>query len=88
MLNIGMLWKDEKLDKPLQDKVIDGVKYYIDKYHQLPNACHVNPTDLDNSNLIIDDTEPKISYNNQTLIKLYPDNLIFRNHMWIGIEDV
>lgn len=74
-METGMLWYDAGPDSLVQ-KVQRAVRYYTQKYGQVPNACLVNPNALD----------PNIKHALEG-VQIRPWRPILPGHLWIGIEE-
>jgi hypothetical protein len=69
----GMLWFDNTKDE-LSKKIVRAVSYYTGKYGATPDTCFVNPK--------ITDKELQVNG-----VSVRPDNYMFLNHYWLGIEE-
>ena len=70
--NIGMLWFDNDIKQPLENKINRAAKYYEKKYGEEPDFCLVNPEEeIENVYLPF-----RIGHSDQVL----------RNHFFLGME--
>ena len=75
-MKTGMLWYDNDPNKALAAKVIEAMKYYNEKYGQVPNVCMVNPSALKGVKA------PEIG---KLVVRAYRP--VLPGHLWIGVED-
>jgi len=87
---IGMMWamgeqpKEElKLENPklayIERSLEEAYEYHFEKYILHPDTCHINPKQIDGKLPTI-----KIKGNE---IKLFRDDSILLNTIWIGVGD-
>ena len=72
MLRIGMLWYDNSQD-PLSIRVERAAEYYLHKYGQAPNCCHVEA----NAALVPESVGG---------IDIVKSSWVLRNHLWMGVD--
>lgn len=65
-----LLWYDDTKKKPTEDKILEGVQRYVERFGQTPNVCLVNPSEVILSNGIT----------------VRPASYVRLNHYWIGVE--
>lgn len=65
-----LLWYDDTKKKPTEDKILEGVQRYVERFGQTPNVCLVNPSEVILSNGIT----------------VRPASYVRPNHYWIGVE--
>ena len=71
MLKIGMLWYDNSED-PLALRIQRAAEYYITKYGQAPNCCHVEAN--------------AASPESVGGIAVVKSSRVLRNHLWMGVD--
>jgi hypothetical protein len=74
-MHSGMLWYDDGLQGPLEERVLRAVGYYRKKYGRTPTLCLVNQRTMQTFVRQIDGIT----------VRAYGP--ILPGHFWIGVED-
>ncbi len=74
-MNTGMLWFDNDPRTDLQAKINKAVRYYQNKYGQIPNLCFVHPSMLTEKN-----SKP-------SGLEVRSSNKVLPHHLWLGIRN-
>lgn len=69
----GLLWYDAS-SNPIEVKIADAAKRYLDKFGIKPNTCFVNDKDY----------APGASIPH---LNVAPKRTILPNHVWIGVRE-
>lgn len=76
-MNIGMLWFDSEKLSNFSSMVADAVKYYQNKYGEIPNLCFVHPSMME-----------KVGQSgNEMAITIKPDKTVLPGLLWIGVDE-
>lgn len=70
-MNKGMLWYDNNTKLNIENRVLEAVEFFMDKYGYKPHCAFVNPTMA----------EKPIKIKNN--IKIVPNEKILKNHIWL-----
>ncbi len=65
-----LLWYDDTKKKPVEEKILEGIERYIERFGETPNLCLVNPSQAVQAQGII----------------VRPTTYVRPNNYWIGIE--
>ena len=71
----GLLWYDDTVSRPLEDKVVRAAAHYQKKFGQPPTLCFVHPSAKNG-------TDQVKSVQVETLKTIRP------NYLWIGVGEV
>jgi len=72
-MDIGMLWFDNDKFSTVSEKIRRAMNYYQKKYEISATICYINPSMIDS--------------NENFPIKVVDDEMILKNHFWLGVED-
>ncbi len=72
-MNVGMLWLDTDVKRPLDEKVLRAVEYYEQKYGRSPDLCLVNPAMLAQKKEV-----------GRTEVR--PLRTVLPHHFWLGMK--
>ncbi len=65
-----LLWFDDTKKKPVEEKILEGVQRYVERFGQTPNVCLVNPGEAVQANGIT----------------VRPTAYVRPNNYWLGVE--
>ncbi len=65
-----LIWYDDTKKKPTEEKILEGVERYIERFGEPPNVCLVNPSDV----------VPTKG------ITVRPTTYVRANNYWLGVE--
>lgn len=74
-MDIGMLWYDDDVRRPIGEKVTRAVEHYKSKYGAVPTVCFVNPATL------------KDGPDSAGGVQLRSARNVLVNHFWIGVGE-
>lgn len=74
-MDIGMLWYDDDVKRPLGEKVARAVDYYKTKYGSVPTVCFVNPATL------------KDAPDTAAGVQIRSARNVMVDHFWLGIGE-
>ena len=75
-MDTGMLWFDDDVKRPLNDKVARAVEHYKAKYGATPTLCFVNPS-------VLGKDAPEVAGG----VQLRPARSVLVNHFWVGVGE-
>jgi len=91
-VKIGMMWswtmpteKGAKKEKvkvetlPLAEHIKVAIEYYTEKYGRTPNACEINPVDIQ-----VPFTKKELK---ELGLKIVPSGHILKGCIWLGIDE-
>ena len=67
-----LLWFDDTKKKPAEEKILEGVQRYVERFGETPNVCLVNPSEAVQAQGIV----------------VRPTAYVRPNNYWIGVETV
>ena len=65
-----LLWYDDTKKKPTEEKILEGVQRYVERFAQTPNVCLVNPSEVVHAQGLM----------------IRPTAYVRPNYYWIGVE--
>lgn len=66
-----LLWYDDTKKKPAEEKILEGVRRYIERFGETPNVCLVNPAEATTARGLV----------------IRPTAYVRPNNYWIGVDD-
>lgn len=81
-MRTGMLWLDNEPTSDLELKLDRAVKYYLQRYGQLPNLCFVHPSLLDQAS-----SSPSPMMDIQG-IEILPSQRLEPEQLWLGYKEL
>ncbi len=65
-----LLWYDDTKKKPAEEKILEGVQRYLERFGEAPNVCLVNPSEAIQAHGLL----------------IRPTAHVRPNNYWIGVE--
>ena len=72
-MNTGLLWHDDDKKKTLESKINEASVRYQQRFHAIPNVCHVHGNGDEERQVI-------------GKIAIVPNPAIRPNYYWLGVE--
>ena len=66
-----LLWYDDTKKKPAEEKILEGVRRYIERFGETPNVCLVHPSEAVSAQGLM----------------IRPTAYVRPNNYWIGVEE-
>jgi len=79
-MKTGMLWMDKEPDGALEVKIRRAVRYYQQRFGQLPNLCFVHPS------LLLGQAEGDI-FEDALGIEVLGSQHLEPEQLWVGFKD-
>jgi hypothetical protein len=85
-MELGMLWFDGEVQRPLQDRLERAARYYAQKYGRPANTCYVHPSTMTSGGRA---AETKASKREQCVagMTVRASRTVLPNHFWLGVEE-
>lgn len=77
----GLLWYDAS-KRPINEKITDAARRYVQKFGVTPDTCFVNPADAP-----IATDAPDRADSNGIRIAVKPKQTIMLNYFWLGVSN-
>lgn len=65
-----LLWYDDTKRKPVEEKIVEGIQRYVERFGETPNVCLVNPSEAVDSRVLT----------------IRPTSYVRPNNYWIGVD--
>jgi hypothetical protein len=81
-MKTGMLWLDNEPSSTLELKIEKAVKYYQQRFGQLPNLCFVNPS------LLVQAEGAALLSVDVMGVEILPSQRLEPEQLWIGFKEL
>lgn len=78
-MEIGMLWRDDEPQRPLEERVARAADYYRRKYGEQPTVCFLHPSQL---------PEGSGGTAEAAGLRLLAARTVQKGHLWLGVNHV
>lgn len=82
-MRTGLLWFDDRRDRPLAVKVIEAAKRYAEKFGVAPDVCYVNPALLGQEEQLV----VSLPAGDGVALRLVPAPNILPHHFLVGVAE-